>query len=64
MAQAQWADRPSRRATFATTGPLDSIQAAFSVTMTNPERTVAITMSKVEMNKPLDDAIFVRPGGK
>ncbi len=36
----------------------------FSVTMSNSTQTVAISLSKVELNKPIDDATFGRPGVK
>jgi outer membrane lipoprotein-sorting protein len=32
--------------------------------MTNPAQTVTITLSKIEFNKPLDDAVFAKPGVK
>ena len=43
---------------------VDGLQIPFSVTMTNPAQTVTVTLSKVELNKPLDDAIFAKPGVK
>jgi hypothetical protein len=43
---------------------VDGIQVPFSLTITNPAQTVSITLSKVELNKPLDDAIFAKPGVK
>ena len=43
---------------------VDGIKVPFSVTVSSPSQTVAITLSKVEMNTALDDAIFSRPGVK
>jgi len=40
------------------------IRVPFSVTVTSSIQTVAITLSKVEINTPIDDAIFSRPGVK
>ena len=43
---------------------VDGIRVPFSVTLTSPAQTVAITLSRVEINTTLDDAIFSRPGVK
>ena len=43
---------------------IDGIKVPFSIKTTSPIQTVAITLSKVEFNTPLDDAIFSRPGVK
>ena len=40
------------------------VKVAFSIRSTSPAQTVAITLSKVEINAPIDDAIFSRPGVK
>jgi outer membrane lipoprotein-sorting protein len=43
---------------------VDGVQVPFSVTNTNAMQTATITLSKVEHNKPVDDAMFSRPPGK
>jgi len=43
---------------------VDGVKTAFSVTVTGTAQTVSITLSKVEFNMPIDDAIFSRPGVK
>jgi outer membrane lipoprotein-sorting protein len=43
---------------------VDGVKTAFSVTVTGAAQTVSITLSKVEFNVPIDDAIFSRPGVK
>ena len=43
---------------------IDGIKVPFSGRVSNPAQTVAITLSKVELNTPIDDAIFGRPGVK
>jgi len=43
---------------------IEGIQVPFSITATSAIQTVAITLSKVEINPPIDDAIFSRPGVK
>ena len=40
---------------------VDGIKVPFSVTVSSPTQTVAITLSKVEINATLDDAMFSRP---
>jgi hypothetical protein len=40
------------------------VKVPFSVTVTSPTQTVAVTLSKVEINTPVDDAVFARPGVK
>ncbi len=41
---------------------VDGIKVPFSVTVSSPAQTIAITLSKVELNMPIDDTIFGRPG--
>jgi outer membrane lipoprotein-sorting protein len=43
---------------------VDGVKTAFSVTVSGAAQTVAITLSKVEFNVPLDDSVFSRPGVK
>ncbi len=43
---------------------VDGVKLPFSVTVTNPAQSVVITLSRVEVNTVLDDAIFSRPGAK
>jgi hypothetical protein len=43
---------------------IDGIQIPFSVTVVNPVQTITITLSKVELNTAIDDAVFSRPGVK
>jgi hypothetical protein len=43
---------------------VDAIKVPFSVTASSPAQTVAITLSKVEVNATLDYTIFSRPGVK
>jgi len=43
---------------------VDGVKTAFSVTVAGAAQTVSITLSKVEFNMPIDDAIFSRPGVK
>jgi outer membrane lipoprotein-sorting protein len=43
---------------------VDGVKTAFSVTVSGPTQTVAIALSKVEFNVPLDESIFSRPGVK
>lgn len=43
---------------------VDGVKTAFSVTVSSPAQTIAITLSKVELNMPIDDTIFGRPGVK
>ena len=43
---------------------VDGIKMPFSVTVSSPTQVVAITLSKVEINATLDDAIFSRPAVK
>jgi outer membrane lipoprotein-sorting protein len=43
---------------------VDGIMQPFSVTVSSPAQRVAITLSKVEVNTALDDAIFSRPAVK
>lgn len=39
---------------------VDGIQVPFTVNVSSSVQTIAIALSKVEINKPLDDAIFTR----
>ena len=43
---------------------VDGVKTAFSVTVTGTAQTIVITLTKVELNTPIDDAIFSRPGVK
>jgi hypothetical protein len=43
---------------------VDGVKTAFSVTVTGAAQTVSITLSKVEFNMPIDDAVFSRPAVK
>ncbi|MEW5980898.1 MAG: hypothetical protein AB1806_00850 [Acidobacteriota bacterium] len=43
---------------------VDGIQVPFAVTVVNPMQTVSIALSKVEINKALDDAVFAKPAVK
>ena len=37
------------------------VKAPFSVTAVNTAQTVAITLTKIDLNVPIDDAVFARP---
>jgi hypothetical protein len=39
---------------------VDAVKLPFRVVTTNPAQTVAITLTKIEHNVPLDDALFVK----
>lgn len=41
---------------------VDGVKVPFLVKAVTPMQTVTITISKVEVNKPVDDALFVKPG--
>lgn len=43
---------------------VDGIQVPFNVTVVNSMQTVTITLTSVEVNKAIDDAIFVKPAAK
>lgn len=43
---------------------VDGVKVPFSVTVTNAVQTITITLSKVEHNKPIDEAMFSRPAVK
>jgi outer membrane lipoprotein-sorting protein len=40
---------------------VDGVKVPFSVKVTNSAQTITITLTKVEQNKPIDDAMFSRP---
>jgi hypothetical protein len=43
---------------------IEGLRIPFRLTMTNPMQTVSITLSKVEINKAIDDTLFARPAAK
>jgi hypothetical protein len=43
---------------------VSGLKVPFSITNSSPAQTVAITLTKVEVNPALDEAIFSRPGVK
>jgi hypothetical protein len=43
---------------------VDGVKTAFSVMVTSTAQTIVITLTTVELNTPIDDAIFSRPGVK
>jgi len=43
---------------------VDGVKTAFSVTVAGAAQTIVITLTKVEFNTPIDDAVFNRPGVK
>jgi outer membrane lipoprotein-sorting protein len=43
---------------------VDGVKVAFGVTVRNAAQTVGISINKVEMNRPLDDAMFSKPAVK
>jgi outer membrane lipoprotein-sorting protein len=43
---------------------VDGVKVPFSVTVANSAQTITITLSKVENNKPIDEAMFSRPAIK
>ena len=40
------------------------IRMPFRVTTVSPSQTLSITLAKIEINAPIDDAMFARPGAK
>lgn len=40
---------------------VDGVKGPFTVKVSNPAQTVTISLTKVEHNKPIDDAMFARP---
>jgi hypothetical protein len=43
---------------------VDGIKVPFSLHLQNPAQTVTIAIDKVEMNKPVDEAMFSKPATK
>ena len=43
---------------------IEGIKLPFAVKITNPMQTINLTFTKVELNKPIDDAMFSRPPAK
>jgi len=43
---------------------VDGIKVAFAVHIRNSAQTIALTLNKVESNKPIDDALFSKPAAK
>jgi outer membrane lipoprotein-sorting protein len=43
---------------------VNGVKQAFAITITAPGQIVKITLSKVEFNTPIDDAMFSRPAVK
>jgi len=43
---------------------VDRVKVPFAVSVVSPVQTFAITFTKVEHNKPIDDAMFLRPAVK
>jgi hypothetical protein len=41
---------------------IDGVKVPFLIKAVTPAQTITITISKVEINKPVDDAMFVKPG--
>ncbi len=43
---------------------VDGVKVPFSVVVVNSMQTVTISLTKVEHNKPIDEAMFVKPAGQ
>ena len=46
---------------FADYRTVDGVKTPFSVTIVTPTQTLTISLTKVEYNTPIDDAMFARP---